>query len=126
MLGENVYVAGLGPNIGTTGFNVKTGKITFESELGEYNPVISDGELMYLTSASGVRAFEHETAAEQRRAAHRRRAERHRQEAAHRAKRKRQQAAKEAKEQRQRAAHRAERQRQERQQAAHRAAQREN
>ena len=86
VLGENVYVAALGPNLGTFGFNVKTGKKTFESELGEYNPVISDGERMYLTGSSNIRAFEHETAAEQRRAAHRRQAERQRQQAAHRAK----------------------------------------
>ncbi len=119
VLGENVYVAGLGPNIGTYGFNVKTGKETFESELGEYNPVISDGHYMYLTGASGIRAFEHETAAEQRAEAKRRRAERHRQETAHREKRKRQEAAAAAKEKRQEAAHRAKRKRQE---AAHKAA----
>ncbi len=107
VLGENVYVAALGPNLGTFGFNVKTGKRTFESELGEYNPVISDGERMYLTGSSNIRAFEHETAAEQRRAAHRRQAERQRQQQAHREKRKRQQAAKRAKRQRQRAAHQA-------------------
>ena len=96
VLGENVYVAALGPNLGTFGFNVKTGKKTFESELGEYNPVISDGERMYLTGSSNIRAFEHETAAEQRRAAHRRQAERQRQQQAHRAKRQRQQAAHQA------------------------------
>ena len=107
VLGENVYVAALGPNLGTFGFNVKTGKRTFESELGEYNPVISDGERMYLTGSSNIRAFEHETAAEQRRAAHRRQAERQRQQQAHREKRKRQQAAKRAKRRRQRAAHQA-------------------
>jgi outer membrane protein assembly factor BamB len=107
VLGETVYVAGLGPNIGTYGFNVKTGKETFESELGEYNPVISDGHYMYLTGASGIRAFEHETAAEQRREAKRRRAERQRQDAAHRAKRKRQEAAHRAKRKRQEAAHEA-------------------
>ena len=56
----------LGPNIGTVGFDVKTGKQVFESELGEYNPVISDGERIYLTGASGIRAFEHETEAERR------------------------------------------------------------
>ena len=33
-------------------------------ELGEYNPVISDGERLYLTGSSGIRAFEHETEAE--------------------------------------------------------------
>lgn len=115
VLGENVYVAGLGPNIGTFGFNVKTGKTTFESELGEYNPVISDGHFMYLTGSSNIRAFEHETAAEQRAEAHRRQAER--QKAA--AKRRNQRQAHEAKKKRQEAAHRAKRKRQ---QAAHRAA----
>ena len=101
MLGEVVYVAVLGPNVGTFGFDVKTGKKVFESDLGEYNPVISDGERMYLTGSSNVRAFEHESSAERRRAAHRRQAERHRQQAAHRAKRKRQQAAHRAQHQRQ-------------------------
>ena len=43
VLGEVVYVAAIGPNLGTFGFDVKTGKRVFESELGEYNPVISDG-----------------------------------------------------------------------------------
>ena len=105
VLGENVYVAALGPNLGTVGFNVKTGKRTFESELGEYNPVISDGERMYLTGSSNIRAFEHETAAEQRRAAHRRQAQRQRQRAAHRAKQQRQQAANTAEAKRQRQAH---------------------
>jgi outer membrane protein assembly factor BamB len=104
VLGENVYVAALGPNIGTFGFNVKTGRKTFESELGEYNPVISDGERMYLTGSSNIRAFEHETAAEQRRAAHRRQAQRRRQADAHREKRERRQAARSAKRERRQAA----------------------
>ena len=38
----------------------------FESELGEYNPVISDGQRLYLTGASGIRAFEHETKAQRK------------------------------------------------------------
>jgi outer membrane protein assembly factor BamB len=78
VLGEVVYVAAIGPNVGTFGFDVKTGKRVFESELGEYNPVISDGRWMFLTSASGVRAFEHKTQAERRREAHRRQRERQR------------------------------------------------
>ena len=76
VLGEVVYVAAIGPNLGTFGFDVKTGKRVFESELGEYNPVISDGQRMYLTGSSGIRAFEHETEAERRREAHRRQRER--------------------------------------------------
>ena len=59
VVGEVAYVAGLGPNIGTFGFDAKTGKKVFEHEFGEYNPVISDGRRLYLTGASGIRAFEH-------------------------------------------------------------------
>jgi outer membrane protein assembly factor BamB len=119
VLGEVVYVAGLGPNIGTFGFDVKTGKKVFESELGEYNPVISDGHRMYLTGSSNIRAFEHETEAERRREAHRRQRERkekaerqQRQRAAKRAKQRRQREAKAAKRQRQREARQAKLQRQ--------------
>ena len=118
VLGEVVYVAGLGPNIGTSGFDVKTGKKVFESELGEYNPVISDGHRMYLTGSSNIRAFEHETAAERRNEAHRRQRERRekaqrerRQREAKRAKHQRQREAKRAKQQRQRDAKAAKRER---------------
>jgi outer membrane protein assembly factor BamB len=76
VLGEVVYVGVIGPNIGTFGFDVKTGKKVYENELGEYNPVISDGARMYLTGTSNIRAFEHETEAERRREAHRRQRER--------------------------------------------------
>ena len=75
VLGEVVYVAGIGPNIGTFGFDVKSGKQVFESELGEYNPVISDGNRMYLTGTSNVRAFEHQTKAERIKAQQRRQRE---------------------------------------------------
>jgi outer membrane protein assembly factor BamB len=93
VLGEVVYVAGLGPNVGTFGFDAKTGHKVFESDLGEYNPVISDGARMYLTGTSGIRAFVHESRGEQKRTAHRRQDQRHRQAAAHREKRKRQEQA---------------------------------
>ena len=46
-----------------------TGKKVFESELGEYNPVISDGNRLYLTGYSNVRAFEHQTKAQRKREA---------------------------------------------------------
>jgi hypothetical protein len=61
VINETVYVAGIGPNIGTYGFDARTGNQVFEHELGEYNPVISDGRRLYLTGTSGIRAFEHET-----------------------------------------------------------------
>ena len=39
VVGEVAYVGVIGPNIGTFGFDVKTGKQVFEHEFGEYNPV---------------------------------------------------------------------------------------
>ena len=91
----------------------------FEHELGEYNPVISDGHRLYLTGASGIRAFEHETRAERKRDFERRRKAREqkadrerRQRAAKRAKGERQRAAKRAKLERQRKARNAKRERQ--------------
>lgn len=102
VLGEVVYVGVIGPNIGTFGFDVSTGREVFQSDLGEYNPVISDGERMYLTGASGIRAFEHETKAEAKRDAARRRRQRaearereERQAEARRERRQRQEAARE-------------------------------
>ncbi|HSI79908.1 MAG TPA: PQQ-binding-like beta-propeller repeat protein [Solirubrobacterales bacterium] len=58
VINETVYVAGIGPNVGTFGFRARTGKKVFEHELGEYNPVISDGHRLYLTGTSALRAFE--------------------------------------------------------------------
>jgi outer membrane protein assembly factor BamB len=59
VIGRVVYVAAIGPNIGSFGFDVKTGKKVFESPLGEYNPVISDGRRLYLTGTSKIVALEH-------------------------------------------------------------------
>jgi len=60
VIGEVVYVAAIGPNIGSFGFDTRTGKKVFESEIGEYNPVISDGRRLYLTGTSRIEAYEHE------------------------------------------------------------------
>jgi outer membrane protein assembly factor BamB len=60
VIGETVYVSMIGPNTGTIGYRVKDGKKVFEHEQGEYNPVISDGEKIYLTGYSTVRAFKPE------------------------------------------------------------------
>jgi outer membrane protein assembly factor BamB len=57
VVGETVYVSMIGPNVGTVGYKVRNGKKVFEHEQGEYNPVISDGEKIYLTGYSTVRAF---------------------------------------------------------------------
>lgn len=103
VIGEVVYVGVIGPNVGTFGFDAKTGKKVFEHEFGEYNPVISDGRRLYLTGTSGIRAFEHKTKEQRRKAAERKRREQ--EEAAERERRQR--AAREAKLERQRAARRA-------------------
>jgi len=60
VVGETVYVAMIGPNLGTVGYNVKKGKKVFESDQGEYNPVISDGKKIYLIGYSTIRAFKPE------------------------------------------------------------------
>ena len=74
VLGETVYVAGIGPNIGTFGFNVEDGKKIFESTTqGEYNPVISDGEEIYLTGASTSAPSSPSTAGRSAKRGHRRR-----------------------------------------------------
>lgn len=55
---RTVYVSVIGPNIGTLGFDTKTGHTVFDYGLGEYNPVISDGRRIYLTGASMIQALE--------------------------------------------------------------------
>ena len=57
VIDETVYVSVIGPNIGTFGYNVRSGKKVFYNDQGEYNPVISDGEKIYLTGTSTIRAF---------------------------------------------------------------------
>jgi outer membrane protein assembly factor BamB len=55
---RTVYVSVIGPNIGTFGYAVKKGNKVFYNDQGEYNPVISDGQRIYLTGYSTIRAFE--------------------------------------------------------------------
>jgi outer membrane protein assembly factor BamB len=57
VVGKTAYVSVIGPNIGTFGYDVKKGKKVFENDQGEYNPVISDGQKIYLTGTSTIRAF---------------------------------------------------------------------
>ena len=48
MIGDIVYYADLG-NKRTIGLDARTGRKVFEHERGSYNPVVSDGETIYLT-----------------------------------------------------------------------------
>jgi outer membrane protein assembly factor BamB len=63
---RTVYVSAIGPNIGTFGYAVKRGNKVFYNDQGEYNPVISDGQRIYLTGTSTIRAFKPLTKSEQR------------------------------------------------------------
>jgi outer membrane protein assembly factor BamB len=55
---RTVYVSVIGPNIGTYAYAVKRGQQVWHNDQGEYNPVISDGQRIYLTGTSTIRAFE--------------------------------------------------------------------
>ena len=57
VIGRVAYVGVIGPKNGTYGYDTGTGEQVFESDLGEYNPAISDGHRLYLTGYSEVRAF---------------------------------------------------------------------
>jgi outer membrane protein assembly factor BamB len=58
LVGTTVYFSRNDETGGTVGFEAATGKQVFESELGRYNPGISDGERFYLVGYGTVRAFE--------------------------------------------------------------------
>ena len=60
VIGDVAYVSVIGEEIGTIGYDVENGKIVFEHELGEYNPAITDGQRLYLTGYSELRAFPHD------------------------------------------------------------------
>jgi outer membrane protein assembly factor BamB len=56
VIGDVFYVSVIG-EVGTLGYDVRNGEKVYEHELGEYNPAITDGERLYLTGYSEVRAF---------------------------------------------------------------------
>jgi outer membrane protein assembly factor BamB len=73
IVGDIVYYSNRG-NGDTQGMWARTGKRAFHSTRGAYNPVVSDGETIYLTGYSSVAAFVPKTIAQERRAAERRKA----------------------------------------------------
>ena len=82
VVGRIVYVGVIGDNIGTFGYDTGSGDEVFHSPYGEYNPVISDSHLLYLTGSSKILALEpvsrKEKRKEARRQAARERKQRHR------------------------------------------------
>ena len=57
VIGDVAYVSVIGEAIGTIGYDIESGKKVFEHELGEYNPAITDGQRLFLTGYSNLRAF---------------------------------------------------------------------
>ena len=57
MIGRDVYVSVIGPNVGTYGFRTSDGRKQFYSSIGEYNPVISNGRRMFLTGSNALVQF---------------------------------------------------------------------
>ena len=55
-VGDIVYFADLG-NKRTIGLGARTGRRVFEHERGSYNPVVSDGETIFLTGYTSLYAL---------------------------------------------------------------------
>ena len=56
VIGDVVYYADLG-NRRTIGLDARNGRKVFEHERGSYNPVVSDGETIYLTGYHAMYAL---------------------------------------------------------------------
>ncbi|HUA74328.1 MAG TPA: PQQ-binding-like beta-propeller repeat protein [Solirubrobacteraceae bacterium] len=56
IVGRTVYFADLGTHK-TYGLGISTGRLSFELDTGSFDPVISDGRLIYLTGLSGLYAL---------------------------------------------------------------------
>jgi outer membrane protein assembly factor BamB len=53
IIGRNVYFADLGDH-NTYGLGISTGRVTFRFDSGSFDPVISDGNSIFLTGTSGL------------------------------------------------------------------------
>jgi outer membrane protein assembly factor BamB len=56
IVGRTVYFADLGHHR-TYGLGISTGRVTFQLDTGSFDPVISDGQDIYLTGYTGLYAF---------------------------------------------------------------------
>jgi hypothetical protein len=70
IVGGIVYYSNWGKR-NTTALGARTGRRIWTSERGAFNPVVSDGQMIYLTGFSSVGAFEPLTAAQERKRAER-------------------------------------------------------
>ena len=53
VIGDIVYVSAIGTKK-TKGFNIANGDVVYSADRGEYNPVISDGNRIWLTGYAGI------------------------------------------------------------------------
>jgi outer membrane protein assembly factor BamB len=53
VIGDIVYVSAIGTKK-TKGFNIRNGEVVYSADRGEYNPVISDGNRIWLTGYAGI------------------------------------------------------------------------
>ena len=53
VVGDIVYASGIGTGR-TKGFDIRTGDVVYSVDKGEYNPVISDGNRIWLTGYAGI------------------------------------------------------------------------
>jgi outer membrane protein assembly factor BamB len=53
VVGDVVYASAVNADL-TRGFDITDGDLVFEIDRGEYNPVISDGQRIYLTGYAGI------------------------------------------------------------------------
>ena len=65
VIGDIVYFADLG-NKRTIGLGARTGRKVFEHERGSYNPVVSDGETIFLTGYHAMYALQPLTTADRK------------------------------------------------------------
>ena len=68
IVGDTVYYADLG-RATTIGLNTRTGDVAFRYPIGAYDPIVSDGENLYLTGNRSLTALEPRRAFEKRRKA---------------------------------------------------------
>jgi outer membrane protein assembly factor BamB len=65
VVGDIVYYSNWGKR-NTTGLWARSGKVAWRSTRGAFNPVVSDGQTVYVTGFSSIGAFMPKTAAEER------------------------------------------------------------
>jgi hypothetical protein len=70
VVGSIVYFANLAKRE-TVGLSTATGNVRFRRSAGSFDPIVSDGQWLYLTGSSSLTALRQVTSEQQRRASRR-------------------------------------------------------